>query len=102
MAQPAAAASAEPRVVFLWYADGGAPPSVSVCPATPPAYACSFGGDKGIEGCKRAVQTFLDEWYADFNVVFTFVKPQSGAYYTVIVTSSVAVNWPSLAISRKT
>jgi hypothetical protein len=36
------------------------------------------------------VQSFLDTWYRDFNLVFTLTRPPSGDYYTIVITS----NWP--------
>jgi hypothetical protein len=40
--------------------------------------------------CQRQIQTYLDRWYADFNVVFTLTRPTSGAFNTVVVTSGGA------------
>jgi hypothetical protein len=75
-----------PAVVYIWYADGGPAPSESACAGkTPPAYSCSFG--QTIKDCKRLVQDFLDQWYADLNVVFTYNRPTAGEFFTVIVTS---------------
>lgn len=93
--QPHATLLARPRYatvdttkIFLWYADGGPAPSEGPpCGGkNPPAFSCGYG--ESVDDCKRQVQTHLDEWYADFNVVFTFTKPTSGPYYTVIITSS--------------
>jgi len=82
-----APASVPHAVVFLWYADGGPAPVESACAGkTPPGYTCSFAAD--IDGCKRAVQAYLDRWYADLNVVFTYTKPTEGQFFTVIVTST--------------
>lgn len=88
---PAAAADKlRPKVVFLWFADGGpAPMEGSPCAGkTPTAYTCAFGSS--VDDCKRQVMAHLDRWYEDFNVVFTFTKPVSGPHYTVIVTSDGA------------
>ncbi len=79
-----------PAVVYLWYADGGPPPTDSrpCMGQMPPAYQCRFGVN--LDDCKRQVQRWLDEWYSDFNVVFTLKRPTTGVYYTSIVTSSGA------------
>jgi hypothetical protein len=78
--------------VWLWYADGKAMPEFSedFCNYIPPVYKCNFGSS--VDDCKAQVQTYLDAWYADFNVVFTFTRPPSGDYYTykVVITSG----WP--------
>src|SRR5262245_16421328 len=59
--------SADPRVMWLWYADGGPVPSNSYCAASkkPPKFECMFGSST--EDCQRQVQVFLDRWYANFN-----------------------------------
>ena len=82
-----ALATTETTQIYLWYADGNAPPSEErVCAGkTPPPYKCSFG--TSVEDCKRKVQAYLDRWYAEMNVTFTFKKPTSGIYYTVVVSS---------------
>ena len=36
---------------------------------------------------KRQVQAYLDQWYADFNIVLTLQKPTSGDFYAEVVTS---------------
>jgi hypothetical protein len=80
--------AAGPKVVYLWYADGGAPP-VNARPCQdkiPPVYHCEFG--RSLADCQRQVQAWLDKWYADFNVVFTLTRPAVGPYYTAIVASS--------------
>src|SRR5262245_34177666 len=34
----------EPRAIWVWYADGGPPPSASLCPSTPPPkFNCLWG-----------------------------------------------------------
>jgi hypothetical protein len=84
--EAAPAGRAPPEVIFIWYADGGPAPTASACAGKiPPGYACSFGTD--VDDCKRQVQSYLDRWYADLNVVFTYTRPASGRYYTVVVTS---------------
>ena len=77
-----------PKRIFLWYADGGKPP-VSGAPcghATPPRYSCTFGTSP--RDCARQVQVYLDRWYADFDVTFTYLKPTRGRFYTVVITSA--------------
>lgn len=90
---PPPAGSAAPYVVYLWYADGGPHPNagtsqsgVSLCGSTPPAFTCPFA--PSVDDCKRQVQGYLDRWYADFNLIFTFTKPTSGPYFTSVVTNT--------------
>ena len=84
----------KPAYLWLWYADGKAPPvDNQFCSEIPPAYKCNFGS--GIDGsriddCRQHVQTLLDAWYKDFNLVFTFTRPPSGVFYAIIVTSGWA------------
>ncbi len=85
-AHGARAAADEPRVFFLWYATGGEPPSKSICTATPPAFRCNFGGAEGVRGCQKAIQTHLNNFYKDLNVIFTFNQPTCGNYYTEIIS----------------
>jgi len=83
-------ATPEPRVVWLLYADGGKVPAatgISNCSDMPPKWECKFPGAKSDMDCKKQVQTYLDGYYKDFNVVFTHTKPTSGPYYTVVATS---------------
>ena len=84
------AAAGKPAYVWLWYADGSAIPTYSqYCgDLTPPAYQCNFGSS--LDGCRSQVQSFLDTWYKDFNLVFTLTRPPSGDFYTIVITSS----WP--------
>jgi len=63
-------AAETPHVLFLNYAPTGG------CPWTP-------GIDRTT--CLKSIQTFLDEWYADFNIVFTTVQP-SGHHYKMDIT----------------
>jgi hypothetical protein len=37
--------------------------------------------------CQRQVQTYLDRWYADLNIIFTLTRPTSGKFYTEVVSS---------------
>ncbi len=82
-----AARNIEPRVFYLFYPDGKTPSGSMICPGMPPAYTCSFGGTEGVLGCQKRVQTFLDKWYADFNVIFTLKRPTSGPFYTEVITN---------------
>jgi hypothetical protein len=79
--------AAASRRVFVWFADGGpAPPSVrEICFGSPPAFRCSFGT---FDSCRKQIQAFLDRWYADFDVVFTYVPPNDGAPFDTIVVAS--------------
>src|SRR6185369_13778981 len=83
----AAGGLAEPKVIYLFYADGNPLPStdVNACKGTPPKFKCTFGSS--LLDCQRQVQSYLDRWYADFNVVFTLTRPSSGHFYTVVVSS---------------
>lgn len=78
-----------PAIIYLWYADGGPAPTDSrpCMGQMPPAYTCRFGPN--LDDCKRQVQRWLDEWYKDYNVVFTLKRPTS-VHYTAIITSSGA------------
>jgi hypothetical protein len=77
----------KPATVFLWYSDGLIQPEDGPYCAglKPPAWQCNFGAT--LDDCRRQVQTYLDRWYADFNIVFSFARPRSSDYYTVIITS---------------
>jgi hypothetical protein len=79
--------SSQPRVFYLDYADGSALPKtdVNACKGTPPKFTCKFGAS--LEDCQKQVQAYLDKWFADFNVVFTFTRPTSGKFYTEVVSS---------------
>lgn len=93
----------KPAYVWLWYANGGALPDFSeYCSdiRNPPAYQCNFASTSGestsaptVTDCQREVQRYLDEWYQDFNVLFTLTRPPSGDYYIVAITSG----WPACA-----
>ena len=78
---------AEPRVIYLLYADGNPLPknNLDACRGTPPKFNCIFGSS--LLDCQRQVQPYLDRWYADFNVVFTLTRPTSGKFYTHVVSS---------------
>lgn len=77
----------EPRVVYLFYADGNPLPktNVNACHGTPPKFNCNFG--TSVLDCQKQIQSYLDRWYADFNVIFTFTRPTSGKYYTEVISS---------------
>jgi hypothetical protein len=79
----------KPAYLWLWYADGSQlpenpPACVGVKP--PPAFTCNYGAT--VEDCQRQVQTLLDAWYANFNLVFTLTRPASEDYYTVMITGN--------------
>jgi hypothetical protein len=84
----------KPAYVWLWYADGGPfPDYTEYCGNyTPPAYQCNFGSS--LQDCQAQVQTYLDVWYNDFNLVFTLTRPPTADYYPLIVTSS----WPACKV----
>jgi hypothetical protein len=76
-----------PHVVYLVYADGTSviKTAPNACHATAPKFRCSFGAS--LLDCQRQVQSYLDRWYADFNVIFTLTRPTSGSFHTVVVSS---------------
>jgi hypothetical protein len=88
---PIAAASSqtsslEPKVIYLIYADGKtSTTSGDACSGVVPAFNCTFG--TSLLDCEQQIQTLLDQWFADFNVVFTLSRPTSGSYYTAVVSS---------------
>jgi hypothetical protein len=87
-ASGALGAAGEPRVIYLDYADGSALPKTDVNACTKgaaPAFKCNFA--PSLAECQRQIQTYLDKWYADYNVVFTLTRPTTGKFYTVVVTS---------------
>lgn len=62
----------------------------------PPAYKCNFassGTGANVADCQSEVQRYLDDWYKDFNVVFTLTRPPTGDYYVIVITSG----WPACA-----
>jgi hypothetical protein len=77
-----------PKVFYLEYADGTKPPAVDydACGGkTAPKFVCSFAPT--LAECQRQIQTYLDKWYADFNIIFTLTRPKSGKYYTEVISS---------------
>ncbi|MEO8213491.1 MAG: Ig-like domain-containing protein, partial [Myxococcales bacterium] len=79
--------SGPPKVFFLQYADGktSARSNPNPCQSTPPKFVCDFAPT--LVECQRQIQSYLDRWYADFNVVFTLTRPSSGPYYTEVISS---------------
>jgi hypothetical protein len=78
----------KPAYLWLWYADGKPlPENPPACGDVkpPPAFTCNYGATIG--DCQRQVQSYLDAWYADFNLVFTLTRPASGDYYAIMITS---------------
>ena len=93
-ARPAAAPAArartpQPKVFYLFYADGQddlPATDYNACERrTPPKFKCTFAPT--LAECQRQVQAYLDKWYADFNIVFTLTRPTSGKFYTEVVSS---------------
>jgi hypothetical protein len=77
----------KPAYLWIWYGDGKSRPSEdspSCGGYTPSAYKCDLSS---MDDCKRQVLAYLDAWYADFNILFTFSRPPSGDYYTIVVTN---------------
>ena len=78
----------EPKVFYLRYADGSETPHGQLRRLhgqAPPKFECSFAPT--LVECQRQIQAYLDEWYADFNIVFTLTRPTSGKYYTEVISS---------------
>jgi hypothetical protein len=77
----------EPKVFYLFYATGKDLPAtdVNACKGTPPKFNCTFAPT--LSECQRQIQTYLDKWYADLNIVFTLTRPTSGNFYTEVVSS---------------
>jgi hypothetical protein len=77
-----------PKVIYLVYADGKTsyPASnYSGCSGVAPKFNCTFG--TSLLDCEQQIQAYLDQWFADFNVIFTLTQPDSGSYYTAVVSS---------------
>lgn len=76
-----------PKIFYLAYSDGNALPASTpdACHGTAPKFICQFA--PSLKECQRQIQTYLDDWYADFNVVFTLTRPTTGAFYTEVVSS---------------
>jgi hypothetical protein len=90
----AAPTAGKPAYLWLWYADGKSiPEDGPYCTGLgdPPAYKCNFGSD--LRDCQEQVQAYLDAWYKDFNLVFSFTRPFGYEYNTVVITSG----WPKCA-----
>ena len=64
-------------------------------PCASTTYQCNFGDGPGagLQDCQQQVQAYLDDWYQDFNLVFTLTRPPSDDYYTIAITSG----WPMCA-----
>jgi len=77
----------DPKVFYLRYADGTEQHTANydVCTGKVPKFECTFAPT--LLECQRQIQTYLDRWYADFNIIFTLTRPTSGKYYTEVVSS---------------
>ena len=78
----------DPKVFYLEYADGTKQPSANydACMgAVAPKFNCTFAST--LADCQRQIQSYLDRWYADLNIIFTLTRPTSGKYYTEVVSS---------------
>ncbi|HEY0712970.1 MAG TPA: hypothetical protein VGF45_09875 [Polyangia bacterium] len=78
------------RRVFLWFADGGVPPTAvgEIClGGRPPPFRCVAGP---VDTCRQEILGWLDRWYADADVLFTFAEPTEGPFDTVALTSDGA------------
>ncbi len=103
-------APGKPAYLWLWYADGKVPPGIDPCSAAtsqlPPVFTCNYpatpdeASTTDTTECKRRVQELLNEWYADFNLLFTFTQPPSGDYYTMVITNGWAECQDALATSQ--
>jgi hypothetical protein len=77
----------EPKVFYLRYADGTEQHTANydVCTGKVPKFECTFAPT--LLECQRQIQAYLNDWYADFNIIFTLTRPTSGKYYTEVVSS---------------
>jgi hypothetical protein len=76
-----------PHVVFVWFADGGAPPASGICgPAVPPPFRCTFAASPA--ACAGAVTRELRRLYQDFDLDFVTTDPGPAPHFTVVVTSA--------------
>ena len=77
----------EPKVFYLRYADGTEDHTANydACTGKVPKFECTFAPT--LLECQRQIQTYLDKWYANFNIIFTLTRPTSGKYYTEVVSS---------------
>src|SRR5689334_10929863 len=77
----------DPKIIYLRYADGTETHTANydACSGVVPKFECAFAPT--LLECQRQIQTYLDAWYADFNVIFTLTRPTSGKYYTEVVSS---------------
>ncbi len=77
----------EPKVFYLRYADGTEQHTANydACTGKVPKFECTFAPT--LLECQRQIQAYLDDWYADFNIIFTLTRPTSGKYYTEVVSS---------------
>jgi hypothetical protein len=77
----------EPKVFYLRYADGSEKHTANydACMGSVPKFECGFAPT--LVECQRQIQAYLDQWYADFNIIFTLTQPTSGKYYTEVVSS---------------
>ena len=82
-------AGGDPKVFYLDYADGSPvpPDGPDACAGKgpPPPFVCGFAPT--LLECQRQIQAYLDAWYADLNIIFTFTRPTQGSYYTEVVSS---------------
>src|SRR5262249_17144105 len=80
----------DPKGIYLRYADGTETHTANydacaVSLGKVPKFECTFAPT--LLECQRQIQAYLDQWYADFNVIFTLTRPTSGKYYTEVVSS---------------
>ena len=75
------------KVFYLRYADGTEThgSNYDACSGTVPKFVCTFAPT--LVECQRQIQAYLDNWYKDFNIIFTLTKPTSGKYYTEVISS---------------
>jgi hypothetical protein len=77
----------DPKVFYLRYADGTETHTANydACMGTVPKFECGFAPT--LVECQRQIQAYLDDWYKDFNIIFTLTRPTSGKYYTEVISS---------------
>jgi len=77
----------DPMVFYLRYADGTETHkgNYDACTGTVPKFECGFAPT--LVECQRQIQAYLDDWYKDFNIIFTLTQPTKGKYYTEVISS---------------
>lgn len=86
---PGAVTRASARLIFVWFADGGAAPAPGLCGKTaPPPFRCDGGGSPG--QCQTRIMRKLADLYRDFDIELVTSDPTPAPHFTVVVTSAYA------------